>query len=108
MVVPVLGGEIVDLGDRVMGAPVGTKPIRGRQEIRLENGFEHQFQASLNHPVSDNRNTELTCWPSFLSPMIGAVDVSPVADDGLILWVLSAVVVGFVTVPGSGESCRRT
>src|SRR6266545_5249328 len=56
MVVPVLGGEIVDLGDRVVGAPVGTKPIRGRQEVRLENWFEHQFQASLNHPVSDNRD----------------------------------------------------
>ena len=39
--------------------------------------------------------------------MIGAVDVSGVADDGLILGVLLAVVVGFVTVPGSGESCRR-
>jgi hypothetical protein len=50
----------------------------------------------------------LVCWPSFLSPMIGTVDVSPVADDGLILRVLSAVVVGFVSVPGSGQSCRRT
>jgi hypothetical protein len=40
--------------------------------------------------------------------MVGAVDISSVADDGLILFVLSAVVVGFVTVPGPGESCRRT
>ena len=46
------------------------------------------------------------CWPSFLSPLIGAVDVSPVAGDGLILCVLSAVVVGFVSVPGWGGSCR--
>jgi hypothetical protein len=40
--------------------------------------------------------------------MIGAVGVGSVADDGLIFRVLSAVVVGFVTVSGSGESCRRT
>ena len=65
------------------------------------------IRRDLNLP--EHIDTErLACWPSFLSPMIGAVDVSPVADDGLILWVLSAVVVGFVTVPGSGESCRRT
>jgi hypothetical protein len=42
-----------------------------------------------------------------LTPTIGAVDISSVADDGLIFCVLSAVVVGFVTVPGSEESCRR-
>jgi len=41
-------------------------------------------------------------------PTGGSVDVSSVADDGLILFVLSTGVVGVVTVPGSEESCRRT
>jgi hypothetical protein len=48
-----LGGKIVDLGDRVVRTPVRAEPIRARFEIRLEDRLEHQFQACLNHAVSD-------------------------------------------------------
>ena len=50
---------MVDLGDRVVRAPVRAEPIRARLEIRLENGLEHQFQASLDHAVGDSGNTQL-------------------------------------------------
>jgi site-specific DNA recombinase len=41
--VVVLGrrGQMVDLGDRVVRAPVRAEPIRARLEIRLEDGLEH-------------------------------------------------------------------
>ena len=54
---------MVDLGDRVMCAPVRAEPIRARLEIRLEDGFEHRLQAGLDHPVSDSGNTELAEFP---------------------------------------------
>src|SRR5260370_11569936 len=57
------GGEEVDLGDRVLRAPVRAEPVRARLEIRLEDGFEHQFQACLDHPVSNGGNTELPELP---------------------------------------------
>src|SRR6266516_7041062 len=47
---------MVDLGDRIMWSPVGAELVRARLEVRLENGFEHQLQACLDHPVSDGRN----------------------------------------------------
>jgi len=40
---PVIGGlrcQVVNLGDRVMCAPVRAEPVRARLEIRLEDGFE--------------------------------------------------------------------
>ncbi|ROO59780.1 site-specific DNA recombinase [Micromonospora sp. Llam0] len=40
------GSEVVDLGDRVLCAPVGTEPVRARFEVRLVDGFEHRFQGS--------------------------------------------------------------
>ena len=51
------GGEKVDLGDRVLRAPVRAEPVRARLEIRLEDGFEHQLQACLDHAVGDSGNT---------------------------------------------------
>ncbi len=48
------GGEKVDLGDRVLRAPFRAEPVRARLEIRLEDGFEHQLQACLNHAVGDS------------------------------------------------------
>jgi len=51
--------EMMDLGDRVLRPPVRAEPVRARLEIRLENRLQHQLQASLDHPVSDGRNTEL-------------------------------------------------
>ena len=57
------GGEEVDLGDRVLRAPVRAEPVRARLEIRLEDGLEHQFQACLDHTVSDGGNTEFPEFP---------------------------------------------
>ncbi len=57
------GGEKVDLGDRVLRAPVQAEPVRARLEIRLEDGFEHQLQACLDHPVSDSGNSEFPEFP---------------------------------------------
>ena len=57
------GGEEVDLGDRVLRAPVRAEPVRARLEIRLENGLEHQFQACLDHAVGDSGNTEFPEFP---------------------------------------------
>src|SRR6266498_4296219 len=60
------GGQMLDLRDRGMRAPVRAEPIRARLEIRLEDGLEHQFQASLDQPVSDSRNTEFAELPALL------------------------------------------
>jgi site-specific DNA recombinase len=57
------GSEEMDLGDRVVCATVGTEPVRARLEVRLEDGFEHQFEARLNDPVRDSGNTELPELP---------------------------------------------
>jgi hypothetical protein len=50
---------VLDLGDRVLRAPVRTKPIRARLEVRLEDGFQHCFQGGLHHPVGDGGDSEL-------------------------------------------------
>jgi len=49
----------MDLGDRVVGTPVRAKPIRARLEVRLEDGFQHCFQAGLGHSVGDGGDAEL-------------------------------------------------
>jgi hypothetical protein len=43
VIVPGSGCQMVDLGDRVMGAPVRAEPVRARQEVRLENRLEHRL-----------------------------------------------------------------
>ena len=53
------GAEVVDLGDRVLSPALGPKPVGSRQEVGLEDGFEHQFQRCLHDPVRDARYTEL-------------------------------------------------
>ena len=53
----------MDLGDRVLRAPVRAEPVRARLEIRLEDGFEHQLQAGLDHAVGDGGNTEFPEFP---------------------------------------------
>jgi hypothetical protein len=41
MIVLGAGGQMVDLGDRVMRAPVLAEPIGARLEVRLKDGLEH-------------------------------------------------------------------
>ncbi len=49
----------MDLGDRVVGAPQGPEPVRDRQEVGLEDRFQHQYQRCLHDPVRDHGNTDL-------------------------------------------------
>src|SRR5258708_38462701 len=49
------GGEVMDLGDRVVLTPAGAEPVRERLEIRLEDGLEHQLQGGLDDPVLHGR-----------------------------------------------------
>ena len=59
---PVIGarprGQVVDLGDCVLRPPIRPKPVRARKEVRLEYGFEHQFDRCLYHPVGDGGDTQ--------------------------------------------------
>jgi site-specific DNA recombinase len=41
---------------RLRGRPLRPEPIRARQEIRLEDGFQHQLGRLLGHPVAHGRN----------------------------------------------------
>jgi len=45
------GREVTHLGDRVMGSAIRAKPIGAREEIRLEDRLQNQFQGCLHHPV---------------------------------------------------------
>ncbi|MDP4511933.1 hypothetical protein Q9G87_59125 [Nonomuraea sp. G32] len=61
-----LGAEQVNLGDRVVRAPVGPKPIRTRMEVRLEDGLQDQLQRSLHHPIGDGRDPQPAQLPAGL------------------------------------------
>jgi hypothetical protein len=54
-----LGAVPLDLGDRVVCPPHRPEPVGDRQEVGLEDGFQHQLQRRLNHPVRDRRDPEL-------------------------------------------------
>src|SRR5271166_2392435 len=54
---------MMDLSNRVVRTPVRPEAIRARLEIRLEDRLQHQLKASLDHPVSNGRDTELTKFP---------------------------------------------
>jgi hypothetical protein len=58
-----VSGKELDLGNRVLSAPVRAEPVRARLEYRLEDGFQHQLQACLDHPVSDCGNSQLAEFP---------------------------------------------
>ena len=53
-----LGAETLDLGDRILSAPLGSEPVGDRQEVGLEDGFEHQFQCGLDGSVRHGGNAE--------------------------------------------------
>ena len=59
-----LGAEQVDLGDRVVRPPPGPEPVRDRHEVSLKDGFQHQFQRRLHHPVSNGRDAEPAHLPA--------------------------------------------
>jgi len=52
-----MSAEQLYLGDRVVGPPVRPEPIGDRLKVGLEDGFQHQLQRGLNHPISDGRNS---------------------------------------------------
>ena len=60
MIITGPGRQIVDLGDRVVRAAVRAEPVRARLEVRLEDGFEHQLEGGLDHPVGHSGDPE-TC-----------------------------------------------
>ena len=49
---------MVDLGDRVLGAAAGAKPIRARRKRRLEERLEHQLERGLHHAVPHGRDPQ--------------------------------------------------
>jgi hypothetical protein len=51
-------GEMVDLGDGVLGAPPGAEPIGAGLEIRLEDRLQHQLERGLHHPVGHGRDAQ--------------------------------------------------
>jgi hypothetical protein len=52
------GSQVVDLGDCVVRAAVRAEPVRARLEVRLEDGFEHQLEGGLDHPVGHGGDPE--------------------------------------------------
>jgi hypothetical protein len=53
-----VGREVAHLGHRVMGPALRTEPERTREEIRLEDRLQHQFQRRLYHPIRDGGDPE--------------------------------------------------
>jgi site-specific DNA recombinase len=51
-------GEVVDLGDRVLGPALRAKAVRTRLEVRLEDRLEHQLQHGLHDPVGRGRDAK--------------------------------------------------
>src|SRR4029450_13428481 len=49
---------MVDLGDRVLGAPSGAGPIRAGLEVRLPDRLQHQLEGGLHHPVPHGRDPQ--------------------------------------------------
>ena len=50
----------MNLGDRVLSSPLGAEPVRDRLEIGLEDRLQHQLQRSLNDPIRNSRDAELS------------------------------------------------
>jgi hypothetical protein len=48
-----------DLGHRVVSPTVGAEPVGTREEVRLEDGLQHQLQGCLDHPVTDGRDPQV-------------------------------------------------
>src|SRR6266540_510558 len=53
-----VGRQMMDLGDRVLGAASGTEPIRAGLKVRLPDRLQHQLQGGLHHPVPHGRDPQ--------------------------------------------------
>jgi hypothetical protein len=51
-------GELVDLGDRVLGSPSGAEAVGDRLEVRLEDRFQDQLQGRLHQTVHRGGNPQ--------------------------------------------------
>ena len=69
----------MDFGNCVLRPAVRAEPIRARLEIRLKDGLEHQFQASLDHPVGDGGDGDFILPPC--RDVFGVRGVSPGVQD---------------------------
>jgi hypothetical protein len=52
------GGEVVDLGNRVLGPTLRAEAVAARLEIRFEDWLQDQLQGSLDDPIPDGRDAE--------------------------------------------------
>jgi hypothetical protein len=70
---------MVDLGDRVLGSPLGAKAITAWLEIRLKDRLEHQLQGCLRNPVTRGRDAKPTELPAALGdhPLAHAIGLKP-------------------------------
>jgi hypothetical protein len=58
LVVTIAGGEVAHLGHGVMSPAHRAEPVGAREEIRLEDRLQHQFQGCLDDPVGDGGNAQ--------------------------------------------------
>ncbi len=49
--------KMAHLGHRVMSPALRAEPVGAREEIRLEDRLQHQFQGRLDHPVPHGRRS---------------------------------------------------
>ena len=52
------GDDPLDLADGLRPIASGTKAVGARQEVRLEDGLDHQFHRHLNHAVFDDGDAQ--------------------------------------------------
>jgi len=65
---PLIGaaGQLVDLGDGVLGPTPGSIPVAGRVEVDLEDRFQDQLEGHLRHPIPQGGDAEQAQFPALL------------------------------------------
>src|SRR6266536_2946825 len=53
-----VGGQMVDLGDRVLGATSGAEPIATGLKVRLPDRLQHQLERGLHHAIPHGRDPQ--------------------------------------------------
>ena len=58
---PLVGaeGEVLDLGDRVLGSASRPESIRARLKVDLEDRLQHQLEGRLNDAVANRRDPQI-------------------------------------------------